>query len=122
MWLDGIIPLANGYDMWSYNCKGCGRHFRMVEPRTAYSASASERRRLTRLAVSKHAVFEVSEDIAPCTVHDLSAAGAGINLPERARIPKRFKIVIDGLQLFCHLVWRDKTLIGVEFRQDTGAG
>jgi hypothetical protein len=48
-------------------------------------------------------------------VHDLSAAGAGIYLPGRARIPKRFRIVTEGLQLFCHLVWRDKTFIGVEF-------
>ncbi len=118
MWPNGITPFAGGYDMWSYICKGCGRHFRMVEPRTAYSASVSERRRLARLAVSRFAIFEASEDIAPCRVRDLSAAGAGINLTKRAKIPERFRIVIDGSRLLCRLVWREKTFIGVEFRQE----
>jgi hypothetical protein len=120
---NGIAPLADGYDMWSYICNGCGRHFRMVEPRTAYSASVSERRRLARLAVSRHGVFEASEKVAPCMVHNLSAAGAGIYLSERASIPasipKRFTIMIDGSQLFCYLAWREKTFIGVEFRRNS---
>ena len=51
MWIDGIIPVANGYDMWSYTCRGCGHHFRMVGPRTIDSASISERRLVARLGV-----------------------------------------------------------------------
>jgi len=116
MRIDGITAVANGYDMWSYICQGCGHHFRTVAARTIESASISERRVVVRLGVLKSAFVEAGEEIASCVIRDISAGGAGISLTERARIPKRFKIVMHGAELQCRLIWRNQGFFGVEFR------
>src|ERR1700730_3716807 len=51
MGLDDITPCAEGFDMWSYSCLSCRGCFNMVETRTAYSASVSERRAALRYRV-----------------------------------------------------------------------
>lgn len=116
MSIDGIAPVADGYDMWSYSCQGCGHHFKMVGPRTVDSASISERRVVARLGVLESAFLEAGEEIASCVVRDISAGGAGISFTERARIPKRFKIVMHGAELQCSLIWRGEGFFGVAFR------
>ena len=62
------------------------------------------------------AFLEAGEEIASCVVRDISAGGAGLSLTERAKIPKRFKIVMHGAEIRCRLIWREDVFFGVKFR------
>ncbi len=52
-----------------------------------------------------------------CTVRNLSATGAALEVVTPLHIPDRFKLIIqsDNLNQLCHVVWRNQRRIGVVF-------
>ena len=115
MALSGIVPCADGYDMWSYRCANCGGTFTMVAARTADSASHAERRVVARHRVTTSGSIEFGGDRLACMVRNLSAAGAGLDSTGRARIPKRFTLIAEGSRLRCRVIWRREGRIGIAF-------
>jgi len=53
-----------------------------------------------------------------CTVHNISATGAALNVASPVGIPARFTLVTEGNRLPCHVVWRKEKRIGVAFDQE----
>jgi hypothetical protein len=77
-----------------------------------------ETRIAPRYRVSKPAQIEYGGDKTPCTVRDLSATGAAIELADpSATTPSAFTLILpeDGLRLPCRVVWRRTFKIGVTF-------
>lgn len=52
-----------------------------------------------------------------CTVRNLSATGAALEVVTPLYIPDRFKLIVqsDNLNQPCHVVWRKERRIGVAF-------
>ena len=52
-----------------------------------------------------------------CTVRNLSATGAALDVVTPLFIPDRFKLVVpaDNLNQPCHIIWRKDRRIGVAF-------
>jgi hypothetical protein len=77
-----------------------------------------ETRIAPRFRVTKSAQIEYGGDKTPCTIRDLSATGAALELSDlAARIPAAFTLIVpeDGLKLPCHVVWRTAFRLGVAF-------
>ncbi|WP_314950538.1 helix-turn-helix domain-containing protein [Bradyrhizobium cosmicum] len=52
----------------------------------------------------------------PCTIRDVSASGARLQLNSSAWIPERFAVIFaSGLRKDCRLAWRKERLIGGAF-------
>jgi hypothetical protein len=71
-----------------------------------------------RYRVSKAALIDYGGDKTPCTIRDLSVAGAAIELSDlSARVPEAFTLVVpeDKLKLPCRVVWRTAYKMGVAF-------
>lgn len=115
MVLDRITPCAAEYDMWSYTCAECSGVFSMVGPQTADRASVDERRSVPRHAVTTPARIESGRRAFHCTVGNISATGARVNLAGRPPLPKKLKLMASGATLPCRAVWRRGTQIGIEF-------
>ena len=77
-----------------------------------------ERRRFKRIpaALPARIVFNYRSVLA-CTLRDVSAAGAGLEVDAGAAIPDRFDLIsVDGDDAHtCRLVWRAKDRMGVAF-------
>ena len=115
MILDRIIPCAADYDMWSYICRECSGIFSMVEPRTADRTLVDERRVVVRHAVTTPATIAAGRREIACTVRNLSATGASVNLTSRPRLPKNFTLMTAGSTLPCRAVWRRGKQLGIAF-------
>lgn len=115
MTLDRIIPCAADYDMWSYACPECTGAFSMVKPRTADRASVDERRVVLRHAVTTPAMIASGRRVIACTVHNISATGARLNLTSRPRLAKNFALTAAGSTLPCRAVWRRGKQLGIAF-------
>jgi hypothetical protein len=115
MILDRVIPCAADYDMWSYICSECSGVFSMVEPRTADRTLIDERRVVLRHAVTTPATIAAGRRAIACTVQNLSATGASLNLEGRPRLPKNFVLMAAGSTLPCRAVWRRGKQIGIAF-------
>ena len=52
-----------------------------------------------------------------CTVRNLSATGAALEVASQTGVPAEFSLVVpgDGLHLPCHVVWRKAYRVGVAF-------
>ncbi len=50
-----------------------------------------------------------------CTVIDLSAGGACLDLPEPERLPQRFALLHGGIKKNCLIKWKKFRRIGVQF-------
>lgn len=52
-----------------------------------------------------------------CTVRNLSASGARIDLPDQAELPATFMLIIEADQFIrrCRSVWSDNRRLGVAF-------
>jgi hypothetical protein len=77
-----------------------------------------ETRIAPRYRVSKPAQIEYGGDKTPCTIRDLSATGAAIELVDpSATVPAAFTLIVpdDKLKLPCRVVWRRTFKIGVTF-------
>ena len=115
MILNRIRPCAADYDMCSYACSECTCVFSMVEARIADRALVDERRVVRRHAVTTPATLEFGSRAVACTVRDVSAGGAALNLAGRPRLPKKFTLTAAGSALRCHTVWRKGKKIGIAF-------
>lgn len=77
----------------------------------------TNKRSAPRQRVLKGAFIILSEK-APrleCTVRNISAAGAALQVSTTVGLPTAFDLVIDGVRRRCHSQWRTDTKIGVLF-------
>jgi PilZ domain-containing protein len=53
----------------------------------------------------------------PCSIEDVSEAGARIVLQDNEELPERFLLLLTacGVTRVCRQVWRDERIVGVEF-------
>jgi hypothetical protein len=116
MVLHGIIPCAERYDIRLYGCLNCNLTLHMVEACTAVRASVLERRAVARHRVTTAGTIEFRGGAIGCMVRNVSAAGAGLDLPRRAGIPQHFSLIADGAHLPCSVIWRREKRIGIAFR------
>jgi hypothetical protein len=65
----------------------------------------------------KAGTIEFSGEVIPCTVRNISASGAALEVTSVLWFPDRFTLGIksDGLCKLCHIVWRKEKRIGVTF-------
>ena len=115
MTLARIVPCTEGYAIWSYGCTKCSSTFHMVEARTTDSARLPERRAVPRHNVIISGTVKFGADTFSCLVRDVSAAGARVDLIDRAKIPAHFMLIAEGSHLPCHLIWRKERRIGIAF-------
>jgi PilZ domain-containing protein len=76
-----------------------------------------ETRSAPRYRVIKAAKIKFGGTIVLCTVRDLSATGAALEISNPDEIPSEFNLVVpeDRLNLPCRVVWRRAFRIGVAF-------
>jgi hypothetical protein len=58
---------------------------------------------------------DLKSPASPCTVIDISAGGACLDVPGSAPIPRRFTLNHAGTKKSCYLVWQKGRRIGVSF-------
>jgi hypothetical protein len=78
-----------------------------------------ERRRQPRARTLKSAriLFNEHHSVIDCTVRNLSAEGACLNVASAIGIPERFDVIFDADQSIrpCRMVWHKEKQLGVEF-------
>jgi hypothetical protein len=76
-----------------------------------------ESRRQARQRVLKAGTIEFSGGAIDCTVRNLSATGAALDVVSQTGVPEKFTLVLpgDGLHMPCHIVWRKAYRIGIAF-------
>jgi PilZ domain len=76
-----------------------------------------EHRAAPRHRVLKAGTIEFGGGGIDCTVRNLSASGAALDVVSPLGIPERFTLVLpaDGVQKPCQVVWRKEKRIGVIF-------
>jgi len=80
-----------------------------------------DRRRVSRVRpsglVSKAAtvITDAKKPGIACTVLDISAAGAALEVADPERLPKRFALMHGKTRKSCLVVWRRHHRIGVQF-------
>jgi hypothetical protein len=84
-------------------------------------ASGSEKRRFARVRpaglVSRNAKIIVPQQATPidCTVIDLSAGGACLDLADASRLPARFTLLHGATKKSCLVMWKKFRRVGVQF-------
>ena len=85
------------------------------------TGSPQNRRRYTRVRPSGLVSSTGTIIIAPnrptigCTIIDLSAGGACLDLPDPGRLPSRFVLLHAGTRKNCLIMWKKFRRIGVQF-------
>jgi hypothetical protein len=51
----------------------------------------------------------------PCTVRNLSQAGAALEINAEIPIPRNLTLTLDRVSRECHVVWRKESRIGIAF-------
>ena len=76
-----------------------------------------ERRKTQRHRVLKGGTIAFEGNGLDCTVRNLSASGAALDVAYPVSVPPSFMLVIQSDQLIrrCHPVWRNDRRIGVAF-------
>jgi len=76
-----------------------------------------KKRAATRYNVLGAATIEFDGGEINCVVRDMSISGAALEVSNPPSVPERFTLAFraDGLRMPCHVVWRKKGRIGVEF-------
>ena len=78
-----------------------------------------ERRRQPRARTLKSAriLFNQHHSVIDCTVRNLSAEGACLNVASAIGIPERFDVIFDADHSIrpCRMVWHKEKQLGVEF-------
>ena len=82
-----------------------------------YLAEMDEHRIATRHRVLKAGSIEFGGGAIDCTVRNLSASGAALEVSSPLGIPAQFTLLTDGNHLPCRVVWRKEKRIGVTFDQ-----
>jgi hypothetical protein len=77
----------------------------------------TERRQSPRRKVLKGARIAFADEGIACTVRNLSATGAGLDVPNALSLPPSFMLVIerDGFMRRCRPVWCNERRVGVAF-------
>jgi hypothetical protein len=79
----------------------------------------NDRRSIGRTKIGKDAFlfFGAQTGVHPCTVTDITNAGARILTQDLAAIPLNFELSFDKFRTSrnCRLIWRDSDLVGVAF-------
>jgi len=62
-------------------------------------------------------VFNQRRSVIDCTVRNLSAVGACLNVASTLGIPENFEVLldVDTVPRACHVVWHKEKQLGVEF-------
>jgi hypothetical protein len=76
-----------------------------------------EHRIATRHRVLKAGKIEFGGGAIDCTVRNISATGAALDVTSPLGIPAQFTLVTEGNHLPCRVVWRKEKRIGVTFNQ-----
>jgi hypothetical protein len=79
--------------------------------------SMDEHRIAARHRVLKAGTIEFGGGAIDCTVRNISATGAALEVTSPLGIPAQFTLVSDGNHLPCRVVWRKEKRIGVTFDQ-----
>ncbi len=78
-----------------------------------------ERRRSARSVVFKPAqlLAEDRRKVVGCTVRDLSAEGACLDIESNERLPQHFRLSLDWFRSLrrCEVRWRSASRVGVAF-------
>jgi len=76
-----------------------------------------EKRAVPRHRVLKRGSIAFSGGGIDCTVRNLSATGAGLDVASPVGLPARFTLVIEADQFIrrCHSVWNSDKRVGVAF-------
>jgi hypothetical protein len=74
-----------------------------------------EHRIATRHRVLKAGTIQFGGGAIDCTVRNISATGAALDVASPLGIPAQFTLVTDGTHRSCHVVWRKEKRIGVTF-------
>ncbi len=83
--------------------------------------AAHEKRRFRRVRPSGLVSTNATIIVAPgkptigCTVIDLSAGGACLDLPDPGRLPNRFTLLHGATRKNCLVMWKKFRRIGVQF-------
>ena len=74
-------------------------------------------RRSPRKTVLVSGAIEFAGGTINCLIRDMSISGAALDVTNPNDIPERFDLVFraDGTRIPCHVIWRQKELIGVAF-------
>ncbi len=84
-------------------------------PMGAQRPSTEERRGILRRRVLKTGIIQFGSEAIPCTVRNVSGAGASIEVNSPLWFPDRFVLKIDGEPRACRIVWKKERRLGVEF-------
>jgi hypothetical protein len=76
-----------------------------------------EHRIAARQRVLKRGTIEFGGGAIDCTVRNISATGAALDVTSPIGIPVRFNLVTEGNRLPCRVVWRKEKRIGVAFEK-----
>jgi hypothetical protein len=76
-----------------------------------------EHRIASRQRVLKAGTIEFGGGAISCTVRNISAAGASLEVASPVGIPAQFTLVTNGNHLPCRVIWRKEKRIGVAFDQ-----
>lgn len=76
-----------------------------------------EHRTAARQRVLKRGTIEFGGGAIDCTVRNISATGAALDVTSPIGIPVRFNLVTEGNRLSCRVVWRKEKRIGVAFEK-----
>lgn len=85
---------------------------------TGPSGGPDERRVAQRDRVLRggYVVFNGGRTTISCTVRDISATGAKIDVASATSIPTRFELDLPGaLRFSCSVVWQSKSALGIRF-------
>jgi hypothetical protein len=74
-----------------------------------------ESRVAARHRVLKSGTIEFGGGAIDCTVRNISATGAALEVSSPLGIPAQFTLVSDGQHQPCRIVWRKEKRIGVTF-------
>jgi hypothetical protein len=79
---------------------------------------ATEKRRAPRRVVHKTGRINARGVREICTVRDISATGAALDLVDATKVPDQFTLVLEmeSAARSCAVVWRKARQLGVEFR------
>jgi len=83
-------------------------------------ARLAEHRRAQRHRTLKPAkvVFNQRSSVLDCTIRNLSASGARLQVATVVGFPERFDLVVDGVTRPAKSVWRTNKEVGVTFLAD----
>jgi hypothetical protein len=82
------------------------------------SPMEDEHRVTNRQRVLKAGKIEFGGGAIDCTVRNISATGAALDVTSPLGIPAQFTLVTEGNHLPCRVVWRKEKRIGIAFDQE----